>query len=152
MKRDFILSFNDFQAVLKENQGKPIYEITGNGYNLYWSLQSFAYMTSISFNEILESYKKETGNALATLEQAKDTFQARYLQDCYQNREHLKKQLVSTLGETDSPVRVESKDGRDWNTVKSQIWTMLLREAYGLKIMLLERKPLKQLTKVMLLL
>jgi len=51
------LKFSDFQSMLRENEGKPIYRREDDKYSLDWTIGGFIYHTSVTFKQIEESYK-----------------------------------------------------------------------------------------------
>ena len=110
----FNFSFEDFQRILNENQGRPVYEVTDSGFVLYWTLNGFIYKTSLSFNEMLESYRKDIGDNSATLEKAICVFKENYLKDCFQHRGKLSKQSIKISANIPPEVRVESKVDSKW--------------------------------------
>ena len=110
----FNFSFEDFQKMLTENNGKPVYEITTDGFVLYWTLNGFVYQTSVSLNDILKSYREQIGNPEASLEKAVGVFNETYLKDCYEHRGKIKEQVIKTVDDVSQPVRVESKIASKW--------------------------------------
>ena len=110
----FNFSFEDFQKVLTENNGKPVYEITEGGFTLYWTMGGFIYQSTVTLEDILSSYREETGNPEAPLEKSIGAFFETYLRDCYQHRGEIAKQSIKTIGEQRPPVRVESKVPSKW--------------------------------------
>ena len=76
------LKFSDFQSMLRENEGKPIYRREDDKYTLDWTIGGFIYHTSVTFKQIEESYKGQFGmeNKKAAIEKFHDL----YLKDAYE--------------------------------------------------------------------
>ena len=105
-----IVSFNDFQKILNENNGKPIYKKVGNKYKLEWTLGGFLYQTEVSFKQIFDSYKLTTGKK--DDKSAIIRFEKMYLEDCYQettSKELLKQEGIPLFEGMKPVVREEEK-------------------------------------------
>jgi len=75
------LKFSDFQRVLKENDGKPVYKREDDKYSLNWTLGGFSYYTEVTYKQIHSSYEKQFGRK--DNKAAIEKFHDMYLKDAY---------------------------------------------------------------------
>ena len=77
------LRFNDFQRMLEENEGKPIYKKESDKYSLGWTIGGFTYHTEVLFKSIHSSYSIQYGKEdnKAAIEKFHDI----YLKDAYED-------------------------------------------------------------------
>ena len=124
------LSFADFQRMLRENEGKPVYSKSENSFILEWTIGGFTYHTEVLFKQIHNSYKNIFGkeNDKASIEK----FHELYLKDAYEDLGNKKTSEEINLFENIQVVREqEEKPENKWkyisitnlkNTIKKSHW------------------------------
>jgi len=108
-----ILSFKDFQRMLRHTEGKPIYKKVGSKYILDWTVGSFQYQTEITAKQIHDSYEEQYGkkNDKASIEM----FFKIYLQDAYEERTAIDdKEKVNLVEGVDVIKEAEEKPEDRW--------------------------------------
>lgn len=104
------LTFNDFQRVLNEANGRPVWEATTDRFILEWLGGSFLYHTEVLFDDLSASYqrqfKKRDDNEAIKL------FKEKYLVDAYHNLAMLPRGQEIPLMKSVFPVK--EKAGK-WN-------------------------------------
>jgi len=123
------VNFSDFERILTENQGKPIYKRNDDKYVMFWSIGGFVYQTEVTFKQIHESYKKQFGkqNNKASIE----TFFNKYLVDAYEEVSEYKKEEIELLMDDQEVRQQEEKPENKYkyfpitqlkNTIRKTTW------------------------------
>lgn len=104
-----LVSFKEFQRILTENEGRPIYEEGKNKFILEWLGGSFLYRTIVTFDQIHKSHINGEGDGI-------DVFRRLYLQDCHEVVSVIDDSEVIPLILTSQPLREGSIN--DFETIE----------------------------------
>jgi len=106
------LNFSDFQRMLEENDGKPIYKKEKDKYTLEWGIGGFVYKTEVKFSQIHESYKKQFGREDNKL--AIEVFFEKYLKDAYKDVSKIKEEEIELIDAETSVRNQEEAPESKW--------------------------------------
>ena len=112
MEKQKNLNFSDFQRMLEENEGKPVYKKEKDKYVLEWSIGGFTYQTEVKFSQIHESYKKQFGREDNKL--AIEVFFEKYLKDAYENISGFKDEEIELIDAQTSVRNQEEEPESKW--------------------------------------
>lgn len=103
------VTFVDFQTLLTEAGGRPVYQTLPDRFVLQWIGGSFLYQTEATFQDIQNSYKQESDED--DRQKAIKLFKDRYLKNCYEYLEVIPiNQKIAILGTPMPPV-----EGASWD-------------------------------------